>query len=212
MNDYRINTRALIAPGILWAAGLLLVAIFAPKTVYMNGMVMLGFLVLCIATFWALYALYKEFDKTGKDWPMFLDMLFPEYPVRFQIGQSGDDFSPEFLSSLILGKSLQFSYKKHYLAFSVLAGLFIIIHQQPFIAALAEISVTDMRNTAVVFHFDPAGFAVNDSGLWRQFYLLRKRGYRLRYYTSGDNVRRMRRRIRLYGICRGNSCSRSAPR
>ena len=81
MNDYRINTRALIAPGILWAAGLLLVAIFAPKTVYMNGMVMLGFLVLCTATFWALYALYKEFDKTGKDWPMFLDMLFPEYPV-----------------------------------------------------------------------------------------------------------------------------------
>ena len=81
MNDYRINTRALIAPGILWIAGLLLVAIFAPKTVYMNGMVMLGFLVLCTATFWALYALYKEFDKTGKDWPMFLDMLFPEYPV-----------------------------------------------------------------------------------------------------------------------------------
>ena len=81
MDDYRINTRSFIAPGLTWAAGLMLVAIFAPKTVYMNGMVGLGFLMLCIATFWALYTLYREYDKTGKEWPVFLDRFFPNYPV-----------------------------------------------------------------------------------------------------------------------------------
>ena len=60
MNDFKINAGSLIGPGLAWAAGLLLVVIYAPKTVYMNGMVMLGFLVLCIATFWALYTLYRE--------------------------------------------------------------------------------------------------------------------------------------------------------
>ena len=81
MNDFKINAGSLIGPGLAWAAGLLLVVIYAPKTVYMNGMVMLGFLVLCIATFWALYTLYREYDKTGKEWPAFLDMFFPNYPI-----------------------------------------------------------------------------------------------------------------------------------
>ena len=81
MNDYKIRAGSLIGPGLAWAAGLLLIAIFAPKTVYMNGMVILGFLVLCIATFWALYTLYREYDKTGKEWPDLLALFFPNYPV-----------------------------------------------------------------------------------------------------------------------------------
>ncbi|MCR4722455.1 MAG: zinc ribbon domain-containing protein [Eubacteriales bacterium] len=80
MSEYRINTRSFIAPGLVWAAGLITVVNFAPKTVYLNGMVALGFLTMCIATFWALYALYKEYDRTGKEWPADLDMFFPNYP------------------------------------------------------------------------------------------------------------------------------------
>ena len=81
MGDYKINIRSFIAPGLAWAAGLALVIIFAPKTVHLNGMVALGFLILCIATFWALYTLYKEYDKTGKEWPSFLTRFFPNYPI-----------------------------------------------------------------------------------------------------------------------------------
>ena len=81
MGNYRINARSFIAPGLVWAAGLIVVVIYAPKTVYLNGMVALGFLMLCGATFWALYTLYKEYDKTGKEWPADLDMFFPNYPI-----------------------------------------------------------------------------------------------------------------------------------
>ena len=81
MKEYKIDFKCLIGPGIVWAAGLVLIIIYAPRTVYMNGMVMLGFLALCIGTFLALYALYTEYDKTGKEWPPFLDTLFPNYPV-----------------------------------------------------------------------------------------------------------------------------------
>lgn len=81
MNDYKINYRRLIGPGLVWAAGLALIIIFAPRTVYINRMVGLGFLALCIGTFLALYALYREYDKTGDQWPPFLDMFFPNYPV-----------------------------------------------------------------------------------------------------------------------------------
>ena len=80
MSEYRINTRSFIAPGLVWTAGLITIVIFAPKTVYLNGMVALGFLTMCCATFWALYALYKEYDRTGKEWPADLDMFFPNYP------------------------------------------------------------------------------------------------------------------------------------
>lgn len=81
MNNSRINTGAFIAPGLAWVAGLIFVVIFAPMTEYMNGMVGLGFLVLCMATVWNLYVLYKEYDRAGKEWPFFLDRHFPNYPV-----------------------------------------------------------------------------------------------------------------------------------
>lgn len=81
MNDYKINFKKLIAPILVWAAGLMLVVLGAPKTEYVNGTVAFGFLVLCVGTYWALYALYKEYDKTGKEWPFFLERFFPNYPV-----------------------------------------------------------------------------------------------------------------------------------
>ncbi len=81
MNDCRIDFRRFIGPGLVWAAGLLLVFIYAPKTVNLNGMVALGFLGLCAGTFWALFALYREYDKTGREWPDFLERFFPNYPI-----------------------------------------------------------------------------------------------------------------------------------
>ena len=72
----------LIGPGLVCAAGLILIIIFAPRTVYINGMVGLGFLALCIGTFLALYILYLEYDKTGEKWPPLLDIFFPNYPVK----------------------------------------------------------------------------------------------------------------------------------
>ena len=81
MNNYRMNYTRLIGPGIICAAGLALIIIFAPRTIYVNGLVGLGFLVLCIGTFLALFVLYLEYDKTGKKWPPFLDRFFPDYPV-----------------------------------------------------------------------------------------------------------------------------------
>lgn len=81
MNNYKINFKYLIGPCFVWIAGLILIIIYAPKTVYMNGMVGLGFLGLCIGTFWFLYALYREYEKTGKQLPSFLDIFFPNYPV-----------------------------------------------------------------------------------------------------------------------------------
>ncbi len=76
-----MNYARLIGSGLVWAAGLLLIIIFAPRTVYVNGMVGLGFLALCIGTFLALYALCQEYDQSGKKWPQFLDRFFPAYPV-----------------------------------------------------------------------------------------------------------------------------------
>lgn len=81
MENNGINGRAFIAPALAWAAGLMLVVIYAPRTKHINGMVGLGFLVLCLATVWSLYVLYKEYERTGKEWPFFLDDLFPNYPV-----------------------------------------------------------------------------------------------------------------------------------
>ena len=81
MKNYRMNYTRLIGPGLVWAAGLLMIIIYAPRTVHVNGMVGLGFLALCIGTFLALYVLYLEYEKTGEKWPPLLDMLFPEYPV-----------------------------------------------------------------------------------------------------------------------------------
>ena len=80
-NDYKINYARLIGPGLIWAAGLALIITFAPRTVYINRMVGLGFLALCIGTFLTLYVLYLEYDKTGNEWPAFLDGFFPNYPV-----------------------------------------------------------------------------------------------------------------------------------
>ena len=81
MENNGINGRAFIAPALAWAAGLMLVVIYAPRTKHINGMVGLGFLGLCLATVWSLYVLYKEYERTGKEWPFFLDDLFPNYPV-----------------------------------------------------------------------------------------------------------------------------------
>ena len=80
MNDYKINFKVLIGPGLVWAAGFALVLLYAPKTVYVNGMVGVGLLALCLGTLWALYALYREYSKTGKAWPFFLERFFPNYP------------------------------------------------------------------------------------------------------------------------------------
>ena len=44
MNNYKINYGALIFPGLVWLSGILLIIVFAPRTVYVNGMVGLGFL------------------------------------------------------------------------------------------------------------------------------------------------------------------------
>lgn len=81
MNHYKINYKCLIGPGLIWLSGLMLIIIFAPRTVYINGMVGAGFLALCAGTFLALYVLYLEYDKTGENWPPFLDIFFPNYPV-----------------------------------------------------------------------------------------------------------------------------------
>ena len=81
MNNCKINYTCLIGPGLVWATGLILIIIFAPRTVYINGMVGLGFLALCIGTFLAIYALCLEYDRTGEDRPPFLDAFFPNYPV-----------------------------------------------------------------------------------------------------------------------------------
>ena len=81
MTTYRIKRSAFILPGLIWAAGLLLIIYYAPKTVYLNGMVALGFLLLCAATFLALFVLAREYDKTDKPWPAIIDSLFPHFPV-----------------------------------------------------------------------------------------------------------------------------------
>ena len=79
--DFKIRLWIFIGPGLVWTAGLALIIIYSPKTVYMNDMVMRGYAALCIGTFWALYTLYREYDKTGKEWPDFLQKFFPNYPV-----------------------------------------------------------------------------------------------------------------------------------
>ena len=81
MNDYKIRLSSLFGPALVWLAGLVLIIVFAPRTVYLNRMVALGFAALCVGTFWALYALYREYDKTGKEWPDFLSRFFPNYPI-----------------------------------------------------------------------------------------------------------------------------------
>lgn len=81
MNKCKINYTRLIGPGLVWAAGLAMIIIFAPKTVYINGMVGLGFLALCIGTFLGLCVLCQEYDREGEKWPSFLDGFFPNYPV-----------------------------------------------------------------------------------------------------------------------------------
>ena len=81
MNDYKIRLSAFICPGLVWVAGLVLVVIFAPRTIYVNGMVAAGFLLMCIGTLWLFFSFYREYDKTGKKWPAFLERFFPYYPV-----------------------------------------------------------------------------------------------------------------------------------
>ena len=81
MKNCKINYTRLIGPGLVWAAGLAMIIIFAPRTVYINGMVGLGFLALCIGTFLGLCVLCQEYDREGEKWPSFLDGFFPNYPV-----------------------------------------------------------------------------------------------------------------------------------
>ena len=81
MRDDTIHIRHLAGPGLVWAAGLTLVILSAPKTVYLNRGVALGFFLLCLGTFLALYALCREYERTGKERPAFLDVFFPDYPV-----------------------------------------------------------------------------------------------------------------------------------
>ena len=81
MKDCKFILKALIGPGLVWLAGLVLVFLFAPKTVYLNGMVAFGLLLLCLGTFWAIVALCREYSRCGKDWPFFLEFFMPDYPV-----------------------------------------------------------------------------------------------------------------------------------
>lgn len=81
MNNDKMDLKRLIGPVLVWSVGLILIIIFAPTTVHVNGKVGLGLLALCVGTFWALYVLYAEYDKTGKPLPSFLNGLFPDYPV-----------------------------------------------------------------------------------------------------------------------------------
>lgn len=81
MGDYKINFKRLIAPLIVWITGIVVIVIYAPKTTYVNGMVGLGFGILCVSTIWALFLFCKEYDMTGKEWPFPLNKIFPRYPV-----------------------------------------------------------------------------------------------------------------------------------
>lgn len=81
MNDNKIRISAFIMPALVWIAGMVLVVVFAPKTVYVNGMVAAGFLLMCIGTLWMFVSLYREYYRTGKKYPAFLEMFFPDYPV-----------------------------------------------------------------------------------------------------------------------------------
>ncbi|MBR6230840.1 MAG: zinc ribbon domain-containing protein [Lachnospiraceae bacterium] len=81
MNDNKIRISAFILPVLVWIAGLVLVVVFAPKTVYVNGMVAAGFLLMCAGTLWMFVSLYREYDRTGKKCPAFLEIFFPDHPV-----------------------------------------------------------------------------------------------------------------------------------
>lgn len=65
MRRYKINFKKMIAPLLFWIAGIVLIVIYAPKTTYVNGMVGLGFGILCVSTYWALFLFHKEYDMTG---------------------------------------------------------------------------------------------------------------------------------------------------
>ncbi len=43
MNNYKINFGALICPGLVWLSGILLIIVFAPRTVYVNGIAGVSF-------------------------------------------------------------------------------------------------------------------------------------------------------------------------
>ncbi len=81
MKDHKFDFKCLAGPVLVLAAGLMLIIVYAPTTEAVNRMVGLGFLALCAGTFWMLFALYTEYDKTGKDLPEFLNKFFPNYPV-----------------------------------------------------------------------------------------------------------------------------------
>ena len=68
----------MIAPLLFWIAGIVLIVIYAPKTTYVNGMVGLGFGILCVSTYWALFLFHKEYDMTGRPWPFPLKQRLSE--------------------------------------------------------------------------------------------------------------------------------------
>ena len=117
MNNYKINYGALICPGLVWLSGILLIIVFAPRTVYVNGMVGLGFLALCIGTFWLLYSLYEEYDKTDTGLPEFLSSFFPSYPVvedKYELQRQLSGFRRSYSDFLSGGHEEQNSSLQNY--------------------------------------------------------------------------------------------------
>lgn len=76
-----MTVKAFIIPFTVWAIGLIIVAVCAPMTTYVNTAVGIGFLLLCLGTYLLFFALYREFDRIQEPLPMGLDWIFPSYRV-----------------------------------------------------------------------------------------------------------------------------------
>lgn len=75
------NLKPFILPIIIWFVGIIVCSIFAPKTTYVNAGVGIGFLIMCIGTFYFFFEIYKEFDRLDLELPSPLHLLFARYPV-----------------------------------------------------------------------------------------------------------------------------------
>jgi len=80
-NAKKINPKKLAVPFGVMLLGLIVCAIFAPRTVYVNGGVWLGILITIIGTIMFLFALYNEIDRIGIATPFLLNKIFPSYPI-----------------------------------------------------------------------------------------------------------------------------------
>lgn len=77
----KINRRVFLFPALVWLAGLVTCMIFAPRTVYVNAGVGMGFLLLCLGTVLLFVAIYREVYRCGVALWGPLRALFPCYPI-----------------------------------------------------------------------------------------------------------------------------------